>query len=216
MKKIIFLLSFVAFFAIQTDAQVTIGSEFPPNKSALLDLNEDSLGSTKGLLLPRVALKSTVDASPLLEHVEGMTVYNTGTTNTSESGYVAGTYVSPGLYYNNGTQWERLHFGATNWFYMPSIAIPTSTISSDWENIDLYEQYKYQFTGADTETFMASIDAPTEMPYIPRAEDMYYYVTYYSKDVFEIESISIKGEMKYKVIGSASDCSYINVVFVLK
>ncbi len=43
----------------QIDAQVTIGSGNPPNTNALLDLKESGTTSTKGLLMPRVALIST-------------------------------------------------------------------------------------------------------------------------------------------------------------
>lgn len=216
MKKIIFLLTFISITIIHLQAQVTIGSDSPPDKDALLDLKEKSdKSSTKGLILPRVELVSTNLATPLSDHVEGMTVYNTATT-AYEVGKDMSTRVSPGLYYNNGEKWERLYMGYTNWFYMPSISIPTAAVSDDWEYIDLYDRYKKQFTGADPTVFKASVQAPPIVPYIPKAEDLYYYITYYSSDVFEIDEISPSGMMKYKVIGAATDCSYINVVFVLK
>lgn len=54
-----YILSMVAtvgiFFVIPLYGQVTIGSLETPNKGALLDLKEDNV-TTKGLLLPRVAL----------------------------------------------------------------------------------------------------------------------------------------------------------------
>ena len=91
------------FFALPMRAQVTIGSQQVPEKNALLDLREnttDSL-SSKGLLLPRMALSSTTDANanPLKAHVKGMLVYNTATAGSGA------TAVSPGVYYNDGTQW---------------------------------------------------------------------------------------------------------------
>jgi len=101
---------------------------------------------------------------------------------------------------------------------MPSISIPTGTLtpSGTWETpIDLYARYKAQFDGTST-TYIASDGAPTSIPYIPAADDLYYYITYYSPDVFEIQNISEDGKLTYKVIGAATDCSYINVVFVLK
>ncbi|SHG70371.1 hypothetical protein SAMN05421866_1271 [Chryseobacterium oranimense] len=69
-----------------------------PNANALLELSSAS----KGLLLPRLALTATNNASPLSAHVAGMEVYNT-VTNTSS----AGNEVYPGEYINDGTKWGR-------------------------------------------------------------------------------------------------------------
>jgi len=82
-----------------TNAQVTIGSSTEPNNDALLDLKEDTNGeSTKGLLLPRVKLVNLTNPSPLLQHIEGLMVYNLQTTGQ----------ISPGLYKNDGTKWVRM------------------------------------------------------------------------------------------------------------
>lgn len=61
--------------------------------------------STKGLLLPRLGLTATNNFAPLLAHVAGMTVYNTATVGTGL------TAVTPGYYYNDGTQWVRVATG---------------------------------------------------------------------------------------------------------
>ena len=63
----------------------------PANPSAGLDVNFTS----KGLLIPRVALQSTSDFSPMTSHEAGMLVYNTATVGD----------VKPGFYFNNGTSW---------------------------------------------------------------------------------------------------------------
>ncbi|MFV0390881.1 MAG: hypothetical protein ACK5KP_03200 [Paludibacteraceae bacterium] len=93
-----FTLGILSFVNIQ--AQVTMGSNIDPNSNAILDLknvaNEDA--STKGLLLPRVALTSTTAYAPLTAHVAAMVVYNTATTGD----------VTPGYYYNDGTKWMRI------------------------------------------------------------------------------------------------------------
>jgi hypothetical protein len=53
--------------------QMWIGSSEAPEKSAVLDLNPDNRtgegNTTRGLALPRVVLKHTADAYPLLSHV---------------------------------------------------------------------------------------------------------------------------------------------------
>lgn len=85
-----FLLSFNAF------AQVGIGTT-TPNANAKLDVTSTAV-EPGGLLLPRVALSGTANVAPLTAHVQGMTVYNTATAGN----------VTPGYYYNDGTQWVRI------------------------------------------------------------------------------------------------------------
>ncbi len=77
--------------------EVGIGTA-APNTNAALDVTSTS----KGLLLPRVTLSATNNASPLSAHVAGMEVYNTAT-NTSTTGQE----VYPGKYVNDGTAWRR-------------------------------------------------------------------------------------------------------------
>ena len=66
----------------------------PISPYALLELRS----AQKGLLLPRVALKSTASSSPMAANKEGMVVYNTATVND----------VTPGCYYNTGSGWKRI------------------------------------------------------------------------------------------------------------
>src|SRR5690606_28632877 len=71
------------------------------NQNAVLEIES----SNRGLLLPRLALTATDAFAPLTAHVEGMTVYNTATAGTGA------TAVTPGYYYNDGTQWVRVATG---------------------------------------------------------------------------------------------------------
>ncbi|MDR3056762.1 MAG: hypothetical protein LBU84_01310 [Prevotella sp.] len=102
MKRNIYLTIIIAlllFVQNSINAQVTIGSDDEPDSGALLDLKENINGrSTKGLLLPRVKLINLTNPSPLLQHVEGIMVYNLQTTSQ----------LSPGLYKNDGTKWVRM------------------------------------------------------------------------------------------------------------
>lgn len=92
-NKIIFL-SAILFSAVMS-AQVKIGgTDGTPNANAMLEVES----TTKGVLLPRVALTSTAAFAPLTAHVAGMTVYNTATAGD----------VTPGQYYNDGTKWNRI------------------------------------------------------------------------------------------------------------
>jgi len=79
-----------------------------PNASSVLDVNS----STKGLLIPRVALTATNAAAPITLPETSLLVYNTATNGASP------TNVAPGYYYNAGTptvpNWVRLYAGPTN------------------------------------------------------------------------------------------------------
>jgi len=96
MKKITLLL--ICFITLQTKAQVNIGANTAPNTDAMVEIS----GSTKGLLLPRIALTSTSSFAPLSAHVAGMAIYNTATAGAGA------TAVSPGYYYNTGTAWIKI------------------------------------------------------------------------------------------------------------
>jgi len=79
-------------------AQIRVGGNIAPNPNAILDLNmNETDDGTRGLLLPRVALVSTTNASPMSTHIVGMLVFNTATSND----------VTPGVYYNDGQSWIR-------------------------------------------------------------------------------------------------------------
>lgn len=74
--------------------QVGIGT-MSPNKSAMLDI----ISADKGVLIPRVALKSGTDASTISNgNVDGLLVYNTA--------LVAD--VKPGFYYWENSVWNRM------------------------------------------------------------------------------------------------------------
>lgn len=92
MKNIIYLFLLVHLIGF---SQVKIGNN--PNSinpNSILELES----TNKGLLLPRLALTSTLNATPLVNHIAGMTVYNTATTGD----------VTPGFYFNNGVNWIRI------------------------------------------------------------------------------------------------------------
>ncbi|NGM60962.1 hypothetical protein G5B30_03425 [Sphingobacterium sp. SGG-5] len=94
---ILFLLASVAT-AQQKLADGTDGDGISANTDAILELSS----ANKGLLHSRIKLTQTSDAAPLSAHVAGMTVYNTATAGSGA------TAVTPGYYYNDGTQWVRI------------------------------------------------------------------------------------------------------------
>src|SRR5687767_2940739 len=72
------------------------------NPSAMLDV----FSNNTGLLIPRVSLVATNNASPVTAPATSLLVYNTA---TSGAGL---TQVTPGFYYWDGTQWLRFDAGA--------------------------------------------------------------------------------------------------------
>lgn len=92
----VLLMSASPLLAQQRVSDGTANAAINPN--AILELQSNN----KGLLLSRLALTATTAASPLNAHVAGMVVYNTATAGSGN------TAVSPGFYYNDGTQWVRV------------------------------------------------------------------------------------------------------------
>lgn len=205
MKKLVLIaFLFLAVNAFNLNAQVTIGSDQRPDVNAVLDLQSDS----KGLLLPRVELKSTVDADPTTTHTRGLTVYNTA--YTTDLAVLPEHRVSPGFYYNDGSRWAKLSQGYSNWFYMPSVEFDTSA-PGVFEK-ELYQLYYDQFK----QPKVKSVGSPASIPFIPSNTDMYYYITDYDETVFSDLTISATGKLTYTVNATTTDCSFINIIFVLK
>lgn len=208
MKKI--LLSLALLTASFTQAQVGFGTP-TPDANAAVEISSDN----KGLLIPRVALVSTDAFAPMTEHVAGMIVYNTTSTDKESEDYNPNTAVQPGLYQNDGTKWVQLVAANTHtvrFFYMPSIVINTST--NGQFTIDLYQQYVDQFSSVPD--VQRNPSAPQNIPFFQSATDLYYYVTDYDTTALEIVEISDTGELTYNVIGTGTDYSFVNIVFVVK
>lgn len=103
LKKLAFILALSLFWFTQINAQVGIGTTTPA-ASAQLDVTS----SSKGMLVPRVALTSLTSASPITSPATSLLVYNTATAGTSPSN------VTPGYYYWNGTAWVRFGDNTTS------------------------------------------------------------------------------------------------------
>lgn len=93
--KNIFLLVCVLFpfVVLKTLGQVGIGTT-NPHQSSVLDIQSDS----KGMLIPRIQLEITTNATPVNNPENGLMVYNTKDTND----------VVPGFYYWENTKWLKI------------------------------------------------------------------------------------------------------------
>lgn len=72
-----------------------------PNASSVLDITSTS----KGLLIPRIALTSATDAVTIASPATSLLIYNTASAGTSPND------VAPGYYYWDGARWLRIATG---------------------------------------------------------------------------------------------------------
>ena len=94
------ILSIFAFFAINANAQMKVGSNPTTiTPSAILELE----GTNKALRLTRVALTSINDVTTVPAPVNGMMVYNTANAGSGTTAVGANS-----IYTFNGTTWDRL------------------------------------------------------------------------------------------------------------
>ena len=98
------ILFYLFLLPVALMAQVGIGTT-TPNESAKLDVSSTS----QGFLPPRVTLTGTTDGTTIknaagssIIPATGLFVYNTATAGTSPSN------VTPGLYYYDGSKWQRI------------------------------------------------------------------------------------------------------------
>ena len=138
----------------------------------------------------------------------------------AQVGTAAGTagVVKPGNQFKVETDGHlTVKYAMPQFFYMPSILIDTSTINapgSPDKTINLYTQYTGQFNV--TTAAMRSTNAPAQIPVLPLATDLYYYVTYSDDTAIEIVSITDAGLMTYRVKSNTNSLSFVNIVFVIK
>jgi hypothetical protein len=98
LKKSIFVFCLLIILTTSIKAQVGIGTN-SPNESSKLEIN----ATNKGVLIPRLTLTGSTDATTIATPATSLLVYNTATTSD----------VVPGYYYNSGTSgspvWIRLN-----------------------------------------------------------------------------------------------------------
>ena len=131
------------------------------NSSAMLDV---SSGNT-GVLIPRVALLSTANASPVTSPATSLIVYNTATVSD----------VTPGFYYWNGVNWQRFATGVItgdNWGtqIVTTIGLPfygngtsgsplgmnqSNTSQNGWLSLTDWNNFNNKVSGTGTATRVA-------------------------------------------------------------
>lgn len=197
MKRIFLLaISFCMLNSIYSQVGINTNT---PHTSAMLDI----ASTNKGLLIPRM---TTSQKLAITSPATSLLVYDLTLRQLQQN---AGTSASP--------NWVPLvvRDSKNSFFYMPSISIKASTVVTN-KTIDLYDEYKKQFTAADATTFAKSIGAPAQIPYFPLASSLYYYITYYDNTIVKVNSLSANGVLNYNILKEADYDSFMNVVFVVK
>lgn len=104
MKKIYFALATSLHVFVHAQNVGINAAGTAPNTSAMLDVES----TTRGLLIPRVALTAVNAAGPITSPATSLLVYNTATAGTAPND------VTPGYYFWNGSSWTRLATGAND------------------------------------------------------------------------------------------------------
>lgn len=145
MKKINLTITLLVFSIILFTHSVSIAQNVgisatgaTPDPSAALDI----AFTDKGVLIPRIALSSKLDASVISAPATSLLIYNTATAGTSPNN------VRPGFYYWNGTTWVRIK-NKTNRKFLPSDVAATTTTLIDVTGlsfpVEIGETYKFKF-----------------------------------------------------------------------
>lgn len=124
---------------------------------------------------------------------------------------VAGASGTPGVL-------KTVNAAMPKFFYMPAVVFDTSvlTVGADL-TMDLHALYKAQFTGfTGTKAKYKNTGAAVDIPNVPLASGLDYYITHNDDAVINIISIDDTGKLTYRVIGAATASTYMNIVFVIK
>ncbi|MNK37204.1 Collagen triple helix repeat protein [compost metagenome] len=173
------------------------------------------------------------DSSITVTTGTGATLLNAGV-SVANAG-ITPAKIAPGA---NNTVMTTDTNGAVAWsnaampkvFYMPAVIFNTST-PGNGKKRNLHLEYVAQFTGkifientvtggslggANTTGFVKSTSAANVIPHTVNATELYYYITYYDATVFQNLQIDDNGILTYDIVGSGTEASYMNIVFVVK
>lgn len=154
-------------------AQVGIGTT-DVDASAKLEVK----ATDKGFLQPRVALNSTNNAENTISNpATGLMVYNTVSAGSGD------TAVTPGVYYNNGTAWQKV----ANQAEVAAATTATTTIVEGVLGIQIYggEQAIAPFAGS-SKNFGASITLPPGKWEVNL--NLYFNIAQFNGTVFGVET----------------------------
>lgn len=204
MNKFFFISIF--FLAATYKSQVGINSSTP---KSTLDLNKSSLpNNPDGFLTVRLTGNELVTKNALYGVDQNSNVVYVTTVPSTVTAKTSNITV-PGFYYYNNSLSKWINLTLPKFFYMPSILFDTTVMGAKTK--DLYQLYYDQFTSPAK----FSTGALGKIPVVGKS-DLEYYITYYDTSVFTNVSIDANGLLSYTVSNSATDTSFMNIVFVVK
>lgn len=208
MKKIVMCgCIFCSFHTLKS--QVGINT---PDPKATLDVSLPAgyvKGDKAGISIPlltgdQIEAINTNDIKP------GTLVYS-----TMPSGAASKDVYSSGYWFwkNTSDRWEPISSNAPAFFYSPSILVITDTANPNFGTIDLYSNYRNQFSSP----MVSSVGSAGSIPTYNNGQ-LDYYVTWYDSSVFTNVQISATGVLTYQLAPGAdtSNPSYMNIVFAVK
>lgn len=154
-KKLLLALSLLPSLLF---AQVGIGTN-TPNASAILDITS----TNKGFLPPRVALTGTADVNTIASPTTGLFIYNSATAGTSPSN------VTPGLYYYDGSKWQRvinqqpdatIDFDKATPTTAGVVFTPDTPASKDYVYVSSVDASQWTYNGSTYITYTPSASTP--------------------------------------------------------
>lgn len=104
------------------------------------------------------------------------------------------------------------------WFYAPSLVLNMNVNTTGNKTVNVYENYKKQFTGSSTIETGVNYGPTGTIASIPvfAAAELDYVITGYDKSVFSNVSINDAGVLTYRVIAPATDKTFMNIILVPK
>lgn len=245
-KTLSLLLVFIAGITVLAQVGINTSNPKTTMDISLKRTNADGTGAiadnTKnfGLLAPRLTrAELTANTATYGTDQAGALIYVTdvsgGDTLAPRTNVTAVGY----YYYDSGSNlWKAISSGASGsvtpvnglespasgqigivdpirFIYTPSISIDTS-VTGAGQILNIWQKYNDQFNGINGYTLVKnSTTENTTIPVYP-ANYFDYYITAYDASVFRNLSISDSGVLTYEVYGTASACSFMNIVMVLR
>lgn len=233
--RLILLLTIICFTG-SVYGQVTIGSDVPASKAAVLEIKDQPADGSNvtatrgGLGLPRVELEDVSTLEPFIAITDTEWTTNQAATKSAHAGLMvynlkedSGENLTKGVYVWNGERWGLIEDARERYFYIPSFNIPLPAPNGVELTFNLYQEYARQFTNnASNPTFVSSNASLNVIPskgsgVLYTAAELDYVVTYYDPEVLKEVSVTTNGELKYKVKSQETTAdSFLNVVFVIR
>lgn len=237
MKNKFLIISAISFYSIAF-SQVGINTETP---KATLDIvaSPNNLSKIDGLLVPRISGDELKAKDALYGNSQiGTIVYATAKVTTPSTKTI--NITNEGYYFFNGSVWTALGSGnsqSKEWFYAPSVALPTSSLgvstnsaddiyynpTTETYTIKLFSIYNKQFglagdiAGTSRTSIKSNASASLD---ILNSTDLDYFVLYFDNTVFDPNTIALNtsGELSYKILatGTITEKTFMNIVFKRK